>query len=178
MSEEEKKAIEYWKRDIALYRWNTQLASEHYAQIILNLIENQQKELNSLKEIEKSHKKENEKLRIEFEKVYEDNLSLAKELKQYKLLEANINKANKIIAENKFEKKKNKELEEQNQFQRKQLNDAFDRGWIHKDKIKEKIELLKDILKAKEKDENIYKQIPIEYLKGAIEQLEELLEEK
>lgn len=50
--------------------------------------------------------------------------------------------------------------------------------YIHKDKIKEKIELLKDILKAKEKDGNIYKQIPIEYLKGAIEQLEELLEEK
>lgn len=51
-------------------------------------------------------------------------------------------------------------------------------NYISKDKIKEKLELLKDILKAKEKDGNIYKQIPIEYLKGAIEQLEELLEEK
>ena len=41
MSEEEKKAIEYWKRDIEFYHCNTQLASEHYAQIILNLIEKQ-----------------------------------------------------------------------------------------------------------------------------------------
>ena len=49
MSEEEKKAIEYWKRDIKLYHYNTQLASEHYAQIILNLIENQQKEISELK---------------------------------------------------------------------------------------------------------------------------------
>lgn len=48
-------------------------------------------------------------------------------------------------------------------------------NFISKDKIKEKLELLKDILKAKEKDGNIYKQIPIEYLKGAIEQLEELM---
>lgn len=43
LSEEEKKAIEYWKRDISLYHYNTQLASEHYAQIILNLIEKQEK---------------------------------------------------------------------------------------------------------------------------------------
>ena len=50
MSEEEKKAIEYWKRDIQLYHYNTQLASEYYAQIVLNLIEKQQKELNNQKE--------------------------------------------------------------------------------------------------------------------------------
>lgn len=35
------------------------------------------------------------------------------------------------------EKEKNKELEKQNQAQQKQLNDAFDRGFIHKDKIRE-----------------------------------------
>ncbi len=51
MSEEEKKAIEYWKRDIEFYHLNTQLASEHYAQIILNLIEKQQKEIEALNEI-------------------------------------------------------------------------------------------------------------------------------
>ena len=45
ISEEEKKAIEYWKRDIELYHYNAQLASEHYAQIILNLIEKQQNKI-------------------------------------------------------------------------------------------------------------------------------------
>lgn len=49
---------------------------------IINLIEKQQKELNNIKEIEKSHQEENGKLRVEFEKVYEDNLSLAHELEQ------------------------------------------------------------------------------------------------
>lgn len=42
-SEEEKEAIEYWKRDIKLYHYNTQLASEHYAQIVLNLVQKQDK---------------------------------------------------------------------------------------------------------------------------------------
>ena len=35
---------------------------------------------------------------------------------------------------------RNKELEEENRIQRGQLNSAFDRGFIHKDKIREKIE--------------------------------------
>lgn len=56
LSEEEKKAIEYWKRDIELYHYNTQLASEHYAQIILNLIEQQQKEIECLNVIHESYK--------------------------------------------------------------------------------------------------------------------------
>lgn len=56
MSEEEKKAIEYWKRDIKLYHYNTQLASEHYAQIILNLIEKLQKENEELKAINQNAK--------------------------------------------------------------------------------------------------------------------------
>lgn len=82
------------------------------------------------------------------------------------------------------EKEDNKELEKDN----KNLNILLDAkykdvtymllNYISKEKIREKLELLKDILKAKEKDGNIYKQIPIEYLKGAIEQLEELLEDK
>lgn len=41
---------------------------------------------------------------------------------------------------------------------------------IHKNRIKEKIKLLKDIKKA-----YCYKQLTEDYLKGAIEQLEELL---
>jgi hypothetical protein len=60
-----------------------------------------------------------------------------------------------------------------------EYENVFNKGVNYiKDKIKEKLELLKDILKAKEKDGNIYKQISIEYLKGAIEQLEELLEDE
>lgn len=109
MSEEEKKAVIFLKHfledDDDVFK-----ISNKDLRIILNLIEKQQKELNSLKEIEKSHQEENGKLRVELE--------------QYKLLEANIDKANKIIAENKFdeglygllmqEKEKNKELEATN----------------------------------------------------------------
>ena len=87
------------------------------------------------------------------------------------------------------EKEKNKELELKNiEIKQKQIIDKnsipqqdnfYDYyNFISKDKIKEKIELLKYILKAKEKDGNIYKQISIEYLKGAIQQLEELLKEE
>lgn len=36
-----------------------------------------------------------------------------------------------------------KRLQEENNIQRKQLNDAFSNGFIHKDKIREKIEELK-----------------------------------
>lgn len=55
----------------------------------------------------------------------------------------------------------------------KEVEDIVRGKFINKDKIKEEIELLKDIKKA-----NCYKQITTEdYLKGAIEQLEELLGE-
>ena len=116
MSEEEKKAIEKLKSIVKVHNDFMKdikrefISSEEIKalEIALNLVENQQKELNNLKEIEKSHKEENGKLRIELE--------------QYKLLEANIDKANRIIAENKFdeglygllmqEKEKSKELNE------------------------------------------------------------------
>lgn len=141
--EKQQKEIEHWKAGMKIVERDKN-----------NHIERLEKELDNIKEIEKSHQEENGKLRVEFEKVYQDNLTLAHELKQ--------------------EKEKNKEL-------LKEYNKKLQIDWedaISKDKIKEKLELLKDILKAKEKDGNIYKQIPIEYLKGAIEQLEELLEGK
>lgn len=56
MSEEEKKAIAYWKRDIEFFHYNTQLASEHYAQTILNLIEKQQAEIEEYKTLLKRQK--------------------------------------------------------------------------------------------------------------------------
>lgn len=79
--------------------------------------------LDNLKEIEKTHREENGKLRVEFEKVYEDNLTLAKELEQ--------------------EKEKNKELEEKLKIAKQLYNDAcvcIATECVEKDKIKEKIE--------------------------------------
>lgn len=80
----------------------------------------------NLKKIEKSHKEENGKLRVEFEKVYEDNLTLAHELEQ--------------------EKEKNKELEKhQRQYldgelitakQGKFFEKMIKENYIRKDKIK------------------------------------------
>jgi len=49
MNDEEKKAIEYWKTHMEILHCNTQLASEHYIKIIVNLIEKQQKEIEKLK---------------------------------------------------------------------------------------------------------------------------------
>lgn len=156
MSEEEKKAIEKLK-EYALCKVNdigyVEVSANGYKHTILNLIENQQKELNNLKEIEKLHKEENGKLRVEFKKVYEDNLTLAKELEQYKLLEANIDKANKIIAKNKFdeslygllmkEKEKNKEIETDNidlKEKNRLIVENLNRSYISKDKLKELLE--------------------------------------
>ena len=45
LSDEEKKAIEYWKKHMEILHWNTQLASEYYMKILLNLIEKQSKEI-------------------------------------------------------------------------------------------------------------------------------------
>lgn len=51
MTDEEKKAIEYWKTHMEILHWNTQLASEHYIKVLLDLIEKQQKEIEELKEM-------------------------------------------------------------------------------------------------------------------------------
>lgn len=53
MTDEEKKAIEYWKTHMEILHWNTQLASEHYIKVLLDLIEKQQKEIEKLKDINK-----------------------------------------------------------------------------------------------------------------------------
>lgn len=44
-----------------------------------------------------------------------------------------------ILSERERDKKKIKELEQENRIQRRQLNSAFDRGWIPKEKVKELI---------------------------------------
>lgn len=50
MGEEEMKAVDYWKNYMEILHWNTQLASEHYMKVLLDLIEKQSKEIEELKE--------------------------------------------------------------------------------------------------------------------------------
>lgn len=88
LSEEEKKAIKRIEKHL-IERLNKYEAysdcldlQSYYRngdiKILLNLIEKQQKELNSLKEIEKSHQEENGKLRVELEQEKEKNKELEK----------------------------------------------------------------------------------------------------
>lgn len=49
MNEEEKQAIEYWKTHIEILHCNTQIASEHYIKVLLDLVEKQQKEIELMK---------------------------------------------------------------------------------------------------------------------------------
>ncbi len=58
MTDEEKKAIEYWKTHMEILHWNTQLASEHYIKVLLDLIEKQSKEIEHQKEKRENQKQE------------------------------------------------------------------------------------------------------------------------
>ena len=57
MTDEEKKAIEYWKTHMKILHWNTQLASEHYIKVLLDLIEKQSKEIEEIEELKEENKK-------------------------------------------------------------------------------------------------------------------------
>ena len=93
MSVEEKSAIELLRAMIKNKPDTIRLERRKgiYAlQLVLNLIENQQKELDNLKKIEKSHKEENGKLRVELEKEKQktsETLRKQLELYQNKLYE-------------------------------------------------------------------------------------------
>lgn len=61
------------------------------------------------------------------------------------------------------------ELEEENHIQRKQLNDAFERGFIHKDKVKEALEYIEDYfdrLNGPDEDIEYIRQVKKELLEG------------
>ena len=76
MREEEKKAIEYLEQERAYaYKFDNRKIRT-ITTIALKLIRNRQKELNNLKEIEKSHQEENGKLRVELEQEKEKNKEL------------------------------------------------------------------------------------------------------
>lgn len=69
MSEEEKKAIEYWKDYMNILHWNAQLASEYYMKILLKLIKKQQNRIQELEKINTEHQKLNGELREEIKQL-------------------------------------------------------------------------------------------------------------
>lgn len=113
---------------------------EDILSVLLNLIEKQQKEQNSLKEIEQLHKEENGKLRFELEKITSEK-SIGEH--QYKELLRDLDE----------EKEKNNALKKhQKQYldgelitakQGKFFEKMIKENYISKDKIKEKIEQAK-----------------------------------
>ena len=122
LSDEEKKAIEYWKTHMEILHWNTQLASEHYIKVLLNLIEKKSKEIEELKE-----KRENQKKELA--------ILNAKQVEFNKL----VNTVNSYKGQFKRQQKEIEELE----ITSNELNGLADvviRDYIHKDKIKAKIE--------------------------------------
>ena len=76
-----------------------------------------------------------------------------------------------ILAERKQDKARIKELEEENRMQRKQIMSAYNRGWIPKQKVKDKIEEIENA-KRETTRENWHYIYSIQ-----LEILEELLEE-
>lgn len=94
MSEEEKKAVEGLKDYVARIKkfHFEQTQGFKWVDITLNLLDNQQKELDNLKEIEKSHQEENGKLRAELEQEKEKN----KELEKYDYRKIKFDDRNKI----------------------------------------------------------------------------------
>lgn len=124
--EKQQKEIEHYKRLAEMNLKDSEEFKENMCEhrcILNNQIMELTEELNNLKEIEKSHQEENGKLIVEFEKVYEDNLTLVDELK--------------------LQKEKNKELETDNidlKEKNRLIAENLSRSYISKDKIKELLE--------------------------------------
>ncbi len=133
--------------------WDEEYSSSAIFGLIM-LYKQTKKELNNLKEIEKSHQEENGKLGVEFEKVYEDNLTLAHELEQ--------------------EKEKNMQLNEKNITYKNSIpnqSNFYDfSNYISKDKIRKKLEHQNMLWNTPNRQK--------EYNREFAEFLEELLEEK
>lgn len=149
MSEEEKKAIETVESFIKYYKTNEQtgnranldvLREECQAiEFILNKYDVTQKELNSLKEIEKSHQEENGKLRVELEQEKERN----------ELFVASGNNINleRHIKNNYISKDKIKEKIEELEKEQKEYKNSQE--WEIQDDIVAQINILKDLLEEK-----------------------------
>ena len=177
MNEREKKTVESLQdivndkelEKVTLYKLGIQ-----DIEIASNLIEKQAKEIQNLKEIEKSHQEENGKLRVELEQEKEINKEIA--IKNHKIKEESNAYGEEIIRldnELRQEKEKNKEL-------LKEYNKKLQIDWedaISKDKIKEKIKELDELIKES-KDElgTASKEFTIYVYQKDI--LKQLLEEK
>ena len=158
MSEEEKKDIEYLEQERAYaHKFNNRKIITIIT-IALKLIRNQQKELNSLKEIEQQHKTDNGLLRQELDMQIEHNKELEVTLKQTQdSWFEDTQKLEQEKASNKFdeglygllmkEKEKNKELEEKLKIavailtkgtypEENEGDNDFDKYFISKEKIK------------------------------------------
>ena len=148
MSEEEKKAIEITQEHLTemLERYemyNDQLEVRcHYRngdiKIILNLIEKQQKELNNLKEIEKSHQEENGKLRVELEQEKEKNKEIA--IKNRALKEESNACGEQIVSlDNQLKAKEQEIAYLKSQIPSDKIFYFSDKDYISKDKIMQEI---------------------------------------
>lgn len=131
MSEEEKATLEFIKINNK-HRY----CDKNDVDFLLNLIEKQQKELDNLKEIEKTHQEENGLLRQELDMQIEHNKELEATLKQTQ--DSWFEDTQKLEQE----KEKNRELEKNN-IDLKEKNrltaENLSRSYISKDKIKEKL---------------------------------------
>lgn len=144
MTEEEKELIEKFK-NLYIKDFNGEpiTADDRLSYIecalITNLIEKLDKELSNIKEIEKSHKEENGKLRVELEqykRLAEMNLKDAEEFQENMCEHRCIlyNEIEELKTELFEEKEKNKEYE-------KQLDlDYVEKNFISKDRIMELLE--------------------------------------
>ena len=96
----------------------------------------------------------------------------------YKKLELNI-AIDHILAEREEDKKRIKELEDENRIQRHQIMTVYDNGYVHKDKIKEdyipKQKVLDKIQKRKFELQQEYKEFENDEI---LKRYKELLEDK
>lgn len=150
LSDEEKKAIEYWKTHIEILHWNTQLASEHYIKVLLDLIEKQSKEIEHQKEKRENQKKElailNAK-QVEFNKLVNTVNSYKgqfkrqqKEIEELKQIKSKLDEKNIPIETLLAEFERLEDLEDD--LTTVYLNGVYDGEKKVEDKIKAKIEEL------------------------------------
>lgn len=153
---EEEKAIEYLKRHIIPVYGRKGNIEYMLNDVLLNLIDKQQKELKDLKEIEQAHKEENGKLRIGLEEEKNKNKKqfdiLCKYEDKLEFYENNVfDELDKVINLDKFRNLdkisvKGKKYIAQDVYDKQiidifnKLNSEFANDYISKDKIKNIIE--------------------------------------
>lgn len=122
MNEEEKQAIEYWKTHMEILHCNTQIASEYYIKVLLDLVEKQQKEIEDLKFkyqarkdrtkviIEKQQKeiKDLTETKKHYEKIYKDIVSANKRIYDVEIIESMCDELANSISKDKIKELKEK----------------------------------------------------------------------